>query len=284
VDVVDTVRTVLQREIAIRLRKIKETVSPEEFVSFYKMMENWQLLSLLNNVPVIPMNVLDRISGYPVCNTDAHGQYMHMVKELVTKSDVESGSVEIVTVDDDLRTEGAARIMFARKRGSLCYSYGLDSGHWIHNYIRRLNDENVSVEMVDHTHDAYFKGEWTWTNVDFCGSYRITVGNDVVEIDDESMYTGQEESDRVIVPLKDSSGDVLTQVASYLGDNDDFQNALLESDQDAFHNFVVANTTKDPAQAISRLLPGFSGCPQLYGKSFVITIDEEGNVASVAAA
>ena len=53
---------------------------------------------------------------------------------------------------------------------------------------------------------------------------------------------------------------------------------------DAFSAFVIANTACDPAEAMQRLLPGFSGCPALYGKSFVLTLNASGHVASVSAA
>ena len=54
-----------------------------------------------------------------------------------------------------------------------------------------------------------------------------------------------------------------------------------QAECDAFVAFIVANTAKEPAQALKRLLPNFCGCPSLYGKSFSIMLDETGKVASV---
>lgn len=59
--------------------------------------------------------------------------------------------------------------------------------------------------------------------------------------------------------------------------------STFESDSDAFIAFVVANTASDPANAMQRLLPNFCGCPALYGKAFVVELDQHGKPASVIA-
>ena len=90
--------------------------------------------------------------------------------------------------------------------------------------------------------------------------------------------------DHYILPKNDASGYVLKQISSYRTEYEDCQESTHESDMYAFESFVVANTSSDPADAMKRLLPGFSGCPSLYGKSFVITLNDSGSVASVTAA
>ena len=99
------------------------------------------------------------------------------------------------------------------------------------------------------------------------------------------LFTEDDENeDEVILPKSDASGFVLKQISSYRSEYEDFQESTHETDMYAFESFVVANTSIDAADAMKRLLPGFSGCPSLYGKSFVITLDDSGNVASVTAA
>jgi hypothetical protein len=40
--------------------------------------------------------------------------------------------------------------------------------------------------------------------------------------------------------------------------------------------FVVANTSANPANALERLLPRFDGCPKVWGKRFVVSLDMGG--------
>jgi hypothetical protein len=174
--------------------------------------------------------------------------------------------------------------MFARNRDSLVYDGGLDGDHWIHSMIRHLNDEELKIELVNESHKAFFEGEWTSAHVRFCDAYRIQIGNDVVEITDDAFYQGNDKDGSVIMPKGETTGYVLKQISSYRNEFDEFQESTHESDVDAFTSFVVANTASDPAEAMSRLLPGFSGCPSVYGRSFVVMLDEKGNVALVKAA
>jgi len=113
---------------------------------------------------------------------------------------------------------------------------------------------------------------------------RRTLGNDSIEVSDDALYLGQDHGEIAIVPKGDGSAQVLTQISSFRNEFDDFQESSYETDCDAFVSFVVANTAKDPAHALKRLLPDFCGCPSIYGKSFVLALDEKGKVATVSSA
>jgi hypothetical protein len=281
-DVVDLIKSILKNEIEKRLMLLKDTVSAKEFVGFYDLMGQWGLLGLLNDVPVVPFQVLHGVDDYPNCETDAYGAFMSRPKVSLTREELEAR--EVLDLDEDIQQDGAARHMFARERNSLVYQGGLDDGHWIHSMIRCLNDEEVTIELVNETHGARFEGDWVWVYVRFCDAYRIRIGNDRVEITDSAFYQGSENGDQAIVPKDDASGYVLKQISSYRSEHEDFQESAHESDMDAFSSFVVANTASDPADAMKRLLPDVVGCPSLYGKSFVISVDNGGKVASVIAA
>jgi len=281
-DAVKRVQSVLRREIEQHLLMLKATVSATEFVLFYEIMKQWDLLRLLNDVPVIPHHALREFDDYPNCDTDNYGTFTSKLSKPLTRSEVEAR--EIVDIDESIQEFGAALYMFARQRDALIYQGGLDTGHWLHSMIRNLNDEKLSIELVNETHSALFEGDWISVYVRFCDAYRIRVGNDLVEITGDAFYQGEEHGGDVIVPKGDASGYVLKQLSSYRSEYEDFQESTHESDMAAFSAFVVANTASDPAEAMQRLLPGFSGCPALYGKSFVITLNESGRVASISAA
>jgi len=148
--------------------------------------------------------------------------------------------------------------------------------------VRDLNAEALEVECVNEKHTAQFQGSWPWIPVRFCDAYRIRLGEDVVEITEDACYLGYDHGEEAIMPKGDGSAQVLTQVSSYRNEHDEFQESSYEADCEAFIAFVVANTATDPAQALTRLLPDFCGCPLLYGKAFSLVLDVQGKVAAVA--
>ncbi|SJM90935.1 ATP-binding protein [Crenothrix polyspora] len=282
IDVVARIKAILTAELERHFVDLKAKLPAEDFILFYEMLRHWHLLALLNDVPVVPREALLTINDYPVCNTEIYTDFVSMPDNAMTRAEIEAG--EVVSMGDDIATDGAARNLFAWKRGSLVYNGGLDSGHWIHALVRNLKDEPLSLELVDETHAAQFQGDWVWVGVRFCEAYRIRIGDDCVEISDDACYLGSENEETVIVPKSDASGYVLKQISTYRNEHDDFQESAHEADMAAFASFVVANTANDPADALQRLLPVFAGCPSLYDKSFVVNINAEGHVASVVAA
>ena len=278
-DVLNQVEGVLRDQIEKRLIEMKLTLSPELFVHYYDLINDWNLLHLLNDVPVIPRYVLTQITGYPNCNDESFGDFESAPKKPVCRDDILSGQ-QVVLFDEDMEDEGSALSMYVYMKEYYIYSglNKLDSGHWLHAHIRNLNNEKVSIELINESHHACFSGQWACLDAVFCEAYRIHVGTDFVEIDDDAMFDGE----KAIVPKKDGSGSVLTQSNSFR-DEFDFQQSAYEADEFDFSQFVVANTSSDIAEALKRLLPNLGGCPSLYGKSFSITLDNKGIVASVTA-
>ena len=281
-DVIARIKALLTAELERHFKALKAKLPAEDFVLFYEMLRHWHLLELLNDVPVVPREALLTLNDYPVCDTDVYSSFVSMPDKAMTRAEIEAG--EVVSIGDDIATDGAVRNLFAWKRNSLVYNGGLASGHWLQALVRNLKDEPLSIELVDEMHSAQFRGDWVWVGVRFCRAYRIRLGNDCVEISDDACYLGSENEETVILPKGDATGYVLKQISTYRNEHDDFQESAHEADMAAFASFVVANTANDPVDALQRLLPVFSGCPSLYDKSFVVNINAEGHVASVVAA
>jgi hypothetical protein len=281
-DAASLVKVVLRCEIEKRLTEMKSRMSSEEFVGYYDMISEWGLLPILNDVPVIPIKALTEYSTYPNCSEESFGEFEASPEKPVHQENVMSGRARFVTFDEYIQDEGSALSMYVFKNGFYVYPAGskkLDDGHWMHNHLRDLNKESVRIEFINETHRACFDGQWISLDTLFCQSYRIWVGDDSIEIDDDSMFDGT----KAIVPQKDSSGSVVTQASSFR-DEYDFQQSAYDTDEFDFSQFIVANTSSDTSEALKRLLPSFGGCPSLYGKSFVITLDESGRVVSVTSA
>ena len=280
-EVVKRVDNILKCAIETRLNEMKATISPEAFVAYFDLINDWNLLSVLNDVPVVPREVLCEITGYPHCSEESFGECETRPEKPVFREELVSGR-QVVSFEEYMQDDGSALSMYVFKKGFYVYGnsrHQLDSAHWLHNHIRNLNDETIHIELIDQTHEANFEGQWVCLDAVFCDAYRIFVGDDSIVIDDDSMFDGT----RAIVPKKDGCGTVVTQSNSFRDDYD-FQQSAYETDEYDFSQFVVANTSSDPTIALMRLIPSFRSCPSVYGKSFVISLDENGCVASVTAA
>ena len=277
-EVVRQIKTVLYAEIRKKMESYKETFAPELFVNYYPMMKQWDCVDLLNDVMVLPKNILSQITEYPVCD-EVHWDYITLLDQCLKKEEIEGH--EIVSLDDYINSDGGALSMFVWERGSYIYSGGLDSGHWLLPMVRILEMEEPVIELVNETHEAYFSGSWVSCKVKFCDSYTIKVGVDIVTITGDAMWLGDDE-DIAIVPKGDTSGSVIRQISSFKTDSDEFQESACDCDVEDFSKFVVANTASDPADAMKQLLPGFHGCPMLYNSSFMVVVGDRGYVKAVA--
>lgn len=281
-DVVNLVKAALKGEIEKRLLDMKSSMSSEAFVAYYDMISDWSLLPILNDVPVIPVQALTEYSSYPNCSEESFGKFETRPVKPVHQDEVMTGQIQLATFDEYIQDEGSALSMYVFRNGFYVYPAGsknLDEGHWLHNHLRDLNKEPVRIELINKTHEAYFDGQWISLDAVFCQSYRIWVSDDSVEIGDDSMFDGS----KAIVPEKDTSGSVVTQASSFR-DEYDFQQSAYDQDEYDFSQFVIANISSDPTHALKQLLPSFGACPSVFGKSFVITLDENGRVASVTSA
>ena len=283
-EAVALINRVLDRLVRERMVALKNCMESLAFVQSFATLQYWKCLDLLNDVDFLPKQAVEFINSYPVCATELYGDFTGHPEKPVPRLEIETRQVEVVDIDDYLQTDGAARYMFAWMRNSLIYQGNLDDIHWIHAMVRNLNDEEVTVELVNETHSAGFHGSWVWVSVDFCDAYRIKIGSDVVEITDHAYYQGSDKSDTIVMPSGDRSSEVIEQVATFKSEYDDYQKATHDDDCEAFYSFVVANTTSDPAEAMGQLLPEFTGCPSLFGKAFVVSLDGMGKVASVISA
>jgi len=273
----------LQSEAEKCLKLFKETLSAQDFVKYFETLKHWDLLALLNDVDAVPTEAITVITSYPVCSNEAYGNFEEHPEKPVSRLAIENRQVEVVDIDDDIQYDGAARYMFAWIRDSLIYRGNLDEGHWINSYVRTLSKEGVTVEHVNESHYAHFEGSWVYVGVTFCDAYRIKIGVDVVEINNHAFFEGLDNGNVVIMPKGGLSDDVIEQVATFKSEYDEYQESTHDDDCGKFFSFLVANTAKDPADAVRQLLPEFTGCPSLFGKSFVVSIDDVGKVASTTA-
>jgi len=276
--VIAEVKHVLQREARQRLKAIKRELSAEEFVQGYDTLKTYRCLNLLNDVPLLPKQVLAIIQDYPI-KAGCSSVNLAAVSQPVSRSDMENGLVKVADLDD-LDEVGALRWMFAWHRDYRVFRPGLDAKHWLFNYLVDLNAPAITLDIVNETHRAFFEGQRVNGQAIFCEKYRLTLNGESVDIDHDAVY--DEDQDCFIVPSRETSGLVVCQASSYYDEWDTFMESAKEADEWDFHNFVVANTADKPADALQRLLPKFGSCPALFSRSFQIVLGNDGNVVTVA--
>lgn len=262
----------------------KQRLPSGTFVEYFETLKHWGLLALLNDVDVVPVDAFQIIESYPVCDTDIYGCFEERPKAPLTRAEVENRQVELVICDGDIRSDGAARLMFAWMRGSYLYQDNLDEGHWLQPYVRDLDSEALAIECANESAYVVFNGSWVNIGVQFCDSYRIKIGDDVVDIDNHACYLGYDRADFVVMPKAGLSSAVIEQVATFKTEFDEYQVSTHDDDCDKFFSFLVANTANNPADALKQLLGNFKGCPALFGKSFILNLDASGNITYVAQA
>lgn len=276
--VIAVVKQVLQREARQRLEVIKSERSEEDFVQGYDTLKTFRCLDLLNDVSLLPKQVLAIIQDYPI-KEGYSTVNLAAVSQPVSQSDVENGLVKVADLDD-LDEVGALRWMFAWHRDYRVFRPSLDSRHWLFTYLVDLNAPEITLDIINETHRAFFEGQWVNGQAVFCEQYRLTLNGESVDIDNDAVY--DEDQGRFIVPGRESSGMVVGQASSYHDEWDTFMESAKDVDEWDFHNFVVANTADKPADALQRLLPIFGSCPALFSKTFQLTLGDNGEVIAVA--
>ena len=281
--VVKRVQQVVRPGAIAKINALKETLSPAEFAEGYETLRLWDCLALLNDVPVIPKGVLAYIQHYPIkkgCSpVNLEPARPSGSDSLVTREDVETGKVSVAELEDIDQT-GAAPWMYAWHKDVLVYDNPLDQGHWLFQHLVDFNRQPVQVEIIGETHRAHFDGQWVCGDAAFCEKYRLVFGDDSVDIGGDSIYL--EDGGLFVVPRGDASGCVVSQANSYFDQHDNFNESVKDEDEWSFEKFVVANTSANPAKALQRLLPSFSGCPKVFGRRFMLELDGDGKVRSVS--
>lgn len=289
-EVIKQVKDCLDRMVRWQFIELKATLLGDTFVGFYDALREWNCLDLLNDIDWVPVDVLCEFTDYPVSDTDLFGSFLTNQARPIHRSAVENREVEIVDLGgEDIDYDGAARHMFAWKRGCLVFAFWshsqkLEEGHWLHQHVRRLQDEEFKVELVNEKQTVTFKGQWNWLGVTFCDAYRLVFGNDRVEIEDTAYYQGQDAGETIIMPVGDTSAQVIAQTSTFRNGSEDFEESAYDADCDAFRAFVIANTVDDPAVAFKQLLPYSIDCPFLFKRQFMVGLDEKGRIAFVKAA
>jgi hypothetical protein len=164
-------------------------------------------VDLFDDVPLLPRQICEEIVEYPIQEGFEARHYLSALATPVDRAAVQRGEIRLVDLDPtDAANFGYWMYAWSR-RDVLVRTARLSEDHWVHAYVRRLQDEPIDVEIVGEARRAVFDGRFIWPAVVLCERYAIAVGTDRVEISDEALFHG----DRIIVPAGEHSGAVVRQ-------------------------------------------------------------------------
>lgn len=237
---------------------------------YYPAMRGWGHLDLLNDLDVLPCEMLDAIVGYPILDNVNQRDYVQSVTSAPTREAIESGAVTLVDLDW-LGDDNAARWTFARAKGYLVFGWNdLHAEHWAQGHVRNLEWETVEVEALCEQARTVLDGRWIQPTVILCEAVRVKVGGETVEITDWGLYHG----DTLYIPAGETSGEPVRQASSFTDENDQFLENDLDADRDALADLIRRLRSVDPVQTLDSLMQtlNLGKYPLLHGKTFQLNV------------
>lgn len=253
------------------LEMAKTQLAPLQFVTMYfDAMRQWGHQEVLNDMDVLPPEILQRIAGYPVQSGYGEREYLAPVAPMPSRHDIESGQVTLVSLGSP-DGENAGHWMLARQKGWLiAQAYYLDREHWIHPHVRYIESDKALIEPQSETARTQLEGRWIWPLVILCESVRIRIGDQEAVVVNEGVCG----DDQILVPAGETSGEPVRQLSSFIDDRDQYRESDMEADCDALAALIRRLRSNDPAATLGSLLSdlGLGKYPLLHGQRFEVTV------------
>jgi len=279
---IDAIISALWRET---LTKKKAELPAAEFLDRYEAAIQIYAREAMNDIPLLSRTAVAKFTGQPFQNHE-WDDFSANPEKHIPMEDVMNGKVLLVELEDMSDEAEIAGWNHAWARDALVVSiHKLDSKHWAMPYVLRVSSGKTEVTAEGQYAEGQASGSYIWgINVVLCESLDIVVQNedgkrvDSVTIDDEIIYDGN----RFLVPRKaEASGWAVQQASNYLGENDHYDEADMESDQKILQRKIQELRGMAPAEVLSELLMSndifLRDYPSLYGRSFLVNVDAEGS-------
>ena len=238
--------------------------------TYFEAMRGWGHLDLLNDIPLMPRSVCERIVGYPIQEGYEERDYLAPMAHCLSRREVEDGNAVLVSLDA-VSSDNAAGWMLAKAKGYLVFSpASLHRDHWVQHYVRTIDDEAIRVTAVGEQCRVKLEGRWIWPWVILCDAVAITAGEDGVSIRDEGVY----HDDAIFVPIGECSGEPVRQASDFIDSNDRFLEEDRDEDRDALADLIPRLRSVDPQAMLDSLLRELKleKYPLLHGKTFQLTV------------
>lgn len=265
----------LQQVWRVHLLREKADLSAAAFVEkHFETAQTWRLLELFDDVSALPGSLFSAISDYPYREGYGDADYLTHLDHILTREDIEKGKPNLVCMDnpDD---ETVVHWMFARARGWVVFDDpGLSDLHWIHPFVRALDQSPCEVTIEGEGVRADLDGQWIWAPVVLCDAYVIRWNDETVRITDAALYWAEQQL--IVVPQGELSGRAARQVSDFIDENNQWQESEQENDQEALADLIRLLRATDPLSALKSLLADLplERYPTLRGQTFMLKVGQ----------
>jgi hypothetical protein len=264
------------------LNQAKSRLPAERFVStYFDTMQRFEHLDLLNDLDVLPKQLMSGIVGYPIQTCSMERDFLEIVPQPPTRQAIEAREVKLVCLDMPDENNAAQWMLAWCKNWLVFEAYRLDINHWVHAHVRDLSEEQAQVQAVNIQHRTSMSGRWVWPEVVLCDGVSISVGQDSVEVDDFGVCV----EETLYIPARESTGESVRQMSNFVDENDNYIYDHMDADRDELANLIRRLRCTDPADTLASLLQEveLGKYPLLQGHAFEVSIgrpiagDPEGN-------
>lgn len=250
----------------------KATLAPDAFVeTYYEVTVRQDLLSVHDDLPLVPRQACLRVVGYPVTGGSTETFLDHCDRH-PSLADVRGGVVRLMADAWADQHESCAAMTFARAASlTLVYPHRLGSGHWALEGLQPLVASKIEVAAVGTTHEQRFDGVYFSAAVRLCEAVELRYEGETVRIADEALF----HDGVVFYPDGCSHGEVVRQACDYWTDEERFDEAACEDDAQGLVRLVrVLRCDGDPSKLLQCLLREvpFGRHPLLLGRSFHVSL------------
>lgn len=249
----------------------KTRMEAEVFVdTYFDAMRGWGHLDLINDIPLLPTSVCERIVGYPIQEGYEERDYLAPIAHSLSRREIEDGSAILVSLDA-VSSDNAACWMLAKAKGYLVFSpASLHRDHWVQPYVRTIDDEVIRVLAVGEQCRVKLEGRWIRPWVILCDSVVITAGEDGVTVRGQGVY----HNDAIFVPIGECSGEPVRQASDFIDSNDRFLKEDRDADREALADLIPRLRSVDPRETLNSLLQELKleKYPLLHGKTFQLKV------------
>ncbi|MDF1690492.1 MAG: hypothetical protein P1U35_12875 [Cycloclasticus sp.] len=208
----------------------KAELNSDEFVKLYPQMRKHGCLDLLNDVPLVPKEVLFVVNEAPHCERPNHNDSFSE-ETSVHRNDIG----KVLSIEDYVDSETVWQWQYAYHTGALCYAtFSLHDKHWLHRHIVELDDDKVIVSSVDKKTSTSFKGDWVCMSCEFGETVLMEGPLDTVDIKDDVIF----KDGKMYIPAQFTDGEAILK-ANTFSNYDDFDETAYQNEEQIFGAFLM---------------------------------------------
>lgn len=283
------IRKSLANAFIQKLKDLKAKSSHEEFVKHYKALYAFDQLALLNDVPLIPCEVVFSFQEYPTLVQ--HVTVASKVEKPITQASIANGEVKLfcgLDTDDVSAYGGNSMILqtLIHENDWLFMEHGLDEGHWVYQ-SNAINLDKASIKVIaEPIATSKFFGECTFCDANIVDEIKVIINATEWVLSDPAVASHENgyEGDAIVYLGKDANPEVaLTQACAYQGEFE-YLESDLTTDTNALTNLRSQLLGELPEDSVKKAIFEYSlnSAPNCDLSATVVSIcDKEVKCASL---